>query len=244
MSIVWSLIWGMLVFCVMYLTIKYYLPNLSERVLISMPENLEITNEKDEGVITLFQKYNSFILNNKNLKMFFVVICACFSGWCGYVAYIHSISMLSMIKMTITMCVLSCIFITDMEFMIIPNICSVCMVICRLVIMLLEFIWLREEVIAWVLNSICAMIISLILLVIVSVLTRGGIGMGDVKILSSLGFMCGIRAVYFSVMFAFIFCAIVSTVFLVIKKKTLKDSLPLGPFIWLGYGVTVLLGIM
>ena len=244
MAIMWIMIWGILVFGVMIFTITYYLPKLSERVSVSKTENLANTNEND-GIITVqSNKYNSFILNNRYLTILFLIVCTCFAGWCGYAAYIHSVSVLSIVKMTVAMCILSCIVITDMELMIIPNACSICMVVCRVFISIVEFICIKDEALAWALNSVFAMLISLILLVIVSLLTRGGLGMGDVKLFSSLGFMCGIRAVYFSVMFAFIFCAVASTVFLVMKKKSLKDSLPLGPFIWLGYGVTVLLAIM
>ena len=168
----------------------------------------------------------------------------CSAALCGYSAYQHSVSLTAMLKMTLALCVLSCVFITDLELMIIPNVCSVVLLVARLVTVLIELVVAKNEAWVWLLNSLIALVASLLLLIIMSKVTHGGLGMGDVKLFSSLGFLCGIRAVCFTLMFAFLICALVSTGLLITKKKQLKDSLPLGPFIWLGYGVTVLLSII
>lgn len=66
-------------------------------------------------------------------------------------------SVVSMLKMTVAMCVLCCIFITDLEFMIIPNFCSAVLITGRLLTAVYEFIWMREEALAWLLNSLAAL---------------------------------------------------------------------------------------
>ena len=109
---------------------------------------------------------------------------------------------------------------------------------------LFELVLDKEEALLWFVDSIIATISILIILIVVARLSHEGLGMGDVKLLSSFGFLCGIRAVCFTLFFAFVLCAIVATGLLIAKKKQLKDSLPLGPFIWLGYGVAVLLSII
>ena len=252
MSIIWSLVWGVLVCSTIVITTKYYVPQLSERVRASASgpssnceerkEQERTQSEEKKVVLSEGYEYNSNILNKKNLLI--LLAAAVFSLWCGYTASEHSVSVLGLVKMTLAMCVLSCCFITDMELMIIPNLCSVVLISGRMITIAAEFIWLRDEAAVWALNSLIASAVSLLLLLVMAKVTHGGIGMGDVKLFSSLGFLCGIRAVCFTLMFAFLLCAFVSTVMLVNKKKHLKDSLPLGPFIWLGYGVTVLLSII
>lgn len=247
MSIIWSLIWGILALAIMSITIKYYLPMLSKCAQVVASEasaNSEDNDVKIELPIEHDGKYHSEILNRRVITFLMLLLCAGFAMWCGFTAAEHSASIVGMLKMTLGMCVLSCIFITDMELMMIPNLCSLVLLGGRILTIIAEFIWMKDEAMAWLLNSVIALVISLLLLLIMAKLTRGGLGMGDVKLFSSLGFLCGVRAVCFTLMFAFFICALASTGLLLSRKKQLKDSLPLGPFIWLGYGVTVLLSIL
>ena len=69
-------------------------------------------------------QYRSEILNSRMGIFILLLFCSSFAVWCGYTAAEHSDSMIGMFKMTLGMCVLSCIVITDMELMIIPNLCS------------------------------------------------------------------------------------------------------------------------
>lgn len=247
MSVIWSLLWGIMVFAIMVITTKYYLPNLSKRSEDTASEAPATfcgdVGEKKVGQSTVYF-YRSAILRNRYLFFIILAVCSCIAALCGYSAYQHSVSLTAMLKMTLALCVLSCVFITDLELMIIPNVCSVVLLVARLVTVLIELVVAKNEAWVWLLNSLIALVASLLLLIIMSKVTHGGLGMGDVKLFSSLGFLCGIRAVCFTLMFAFLICALVSTGLLITKKKQLKDSLPLGPFIWLGYGVTVLLSII
>lgn len=247
MSIIWSVIWGILALAIMSITIKYYLPVLSKRAQVMASEasaNSEDNEVETEVPVEFNGKYRSAILNRRAITIIMLLLCAGFSMWCGFTAGEHSASIIGMLKMTLGMCVLSCIFVTDMELMMIPNLCSLILLGGRILTIVAEFIWMKDEAMAWLLNSLIALVISLLLLLIMAKVTRGGLGMGDVKLFSSLGFLCGVRAVCFTLMFAFLLCALASTGLLLSRKKQLKDSLPLGPFIWLGYGVTVLLSIM
>lgn len=175
-----------------------------------------------------------------------LLLCACalFAAWCGYTAAAHATSVVSMWKMTLGMGVLSCAFITDTALAIIPNLCSLVLLGGRVVTIICEFIWARDEAAAWLVNSLIAFAVSLLLLLLLAVVTKGGLGMGDVKLFCSLGFLCGIQAVFFTLVFSFLLSGLVSLVLLASRKKRLKDAVSLGPFIWLGFGVTVLLSII
>lgn len=244
-----AMIWGMMTFLIMMMTIKYYLPILSERIKKSDFEALE---DSKEGVLAEDYGgkkeslegntvYASNLLNSRVMTMILLIACALFSAYCGYQAKIYSVSWIGLLKMTLTMCVLSCVFITDLELLMIPNICVWILFAGRLVTMVVEILWMPDMAISLIVNSIIALVIILVFLMIVSFGTRGGIGMGDIKLFSGIGFLLGVRAVCFCMVLTFFCSALASSVLLIAKRKKLKDSLPLGPFIWLGYGITVLL---
>lgn len=246
MSIILCLIWGVLTFAVMTVTIKYYLPRLSLRAHKVDSEAPAINSEQYEGPgeVKVVPESESFIKNHHVLMTLMLIGCPLFAAVCGYRAFLHSTSIIGLFKMTLAFCVLACIFITDLELMLIPNFCSIVLLSGRAFTIIAEFIWMRDFAVQWLINSVVAMAISIILLLIMSKVTRGGMGLGDVKLFGCIGFLCGIRAVCFTLVLTFCACAITSTVLLITKKKHLKDSLPLGPFIWIGYGISVLLSII
>jgi possible prepilin peptidase len=47
-----------------------------------------------------------------------------------------------------------------------------------------------------------------------------------------------------SLLFSFLLCALCSLPVLLLKKKNLKDALPLGPFIYFGFGFAAMLSLI
>lgn len=73
--------------------------------------------------------------------------------------------------------------------------------------------------------------------------TRGrGMGMGDVKLGVAGGILFGWPDIGLMVLLAFVLGAIAALPALLLKKKSLKDGIPFGPFIVLGMLVTMFLG--
>ncbi|MDD4046723.1 MAG: A24 family peptidase, partial [Tissierellia bacterium] len=70
----------------------------------------------------------------------------------------------------------------------------------------------------------------------------GGMGGGDVTLIGVLGFVLGAKYVLLNILLSFVLGAIISIVLLAAKIKTRKDPIPFGPFIVLGFFITVLLG--
>ena len=247
MSVFWGLIWGMVTVLIMMLTMKYYLPVLSRRAkkaASEVPETLSGESEDLSPERETWEKPEAFLLADPRMRLFIWICCALFACFCGYSASEHAVSGVSLLRMTLTYAVLCCVFITDLEFYLIPNLCSVALLAARGITVILELILLPDSAMLCLIDSIVALVICLILLLIMALITRGGIGMGDVKLFSCIGFMSGIRAVCFTLVIAFLACAMVSTVLLLMKKRQPKDVLPMGPFIWIGFGVSVLLAII
>ncbi|WP_427365657.1 prepilin peptidase [Candidatus Caldatribacterium saccharofermentans] len=61
-----------------------------------------------------------------------------------------------------------------------------------------------------------------------------GMGFGDVKLAGSIGLFLGLWLGVLSAFLAFISGGLVGVVLVVLRKKTLKDPLPFGPFLALG----------
>ena len=64
----------------------------------------------------------------------------------------------------------------------------------------------------------------------VNVLICGGIGMGDVKLMTACGFFLGITTGAVSLVFAYILAGMFCLPLLIFKKASLKTRLPMAPF--------------
>ena len=86
-------------------------------------------------------------------------------------------------------------------------------------------------------------LVTFIFMVICNFLSRGGFGAGDVKFLSALEFLLGIRGIFNVFLFTMISSACTGIFYMITRKKSGKDTMPLGPFILIGIVVPVLLGL-
>lgn len=92
-----------------------------------------------------------------------------------------------------------------------------------------------------VIGSLISMLIGAFIILICMLFSRGGIGAGDLKLYAVVGLYCGFEALI-NVMFVSIFsAAIVSIVLLLSRKVKLKSTLPMGPFVWIGLTVYLVL---
>lgn len=158
-----------------------------------------------------------------------------------YVCYrITSIN--NVVKILIGFVGLSAASIIDYRIKLIPNYLVAIMLVSRIVIMPFEFIFLRGEFEALFLDSFISAILVFAVLFILSIVSKGGIGMGDVKILTSIGFLCGVYMVVNTVLVALLLCVLVASSLLIMKKKKVTDKIPFGPFLFAGYIVTIMLG--
>lgn len=219
-----SLIWAVVTAAIVFVVFKWYLPHLMAK---PQPEG----EEKLDVQIT------------KKFKIFFYVTSVVVALLCGYFSGARQDAWLSVSKMVLTLGILNVISITDIKLYKIPNLCVLILLGGRCLSFIPELINNDGTVLMGLINSLIAGIVSLLFLLLMSKITRGGIGYGDVKLFGALGFLCGVRAVLYTLMLSFFLCAIVSAVLLLSKKKGLKDGLPMGPFIWIGFAITIILGL-
>lgn len=77
---------------------------------------------------------------------------------------------------------------------------------------------------------------------LIYLLSRGGMGEGDVFLMASLGLILGFTNTLLLIFLSFVIGAVFSIFLLLFKIKSRKDAIPFGPFIVLSFYVVILLG--
>lgn len=85
------------------------------------------------------------------------------------------------------------------------------------------------------LNHVLAAVIGALFFGAIVLATRGqGMGGGDIKLAGAMGLLLGLPDVVFAFMSAFIIGALWGVSLMILRKKTLKDAVPFGPFLVIG----------
>ncbi len=75
---------------------------------------------------------------------------------------------------------------------------------------------------------------------LIALLSKGGMGGGDVKYMALIGFAFGLESVVLVMFLSFFIGAVISVVLLMTKIKGRKEAIPFGPFISIGWLLTLL----
>jgi leader peptidase (prepilin peptidase) / N-methyltransferase len=119
------------------------------------------------------------------------------------------------------------IVVSDIHYMIIPD----KILIWFAGIFLLERIFIPLT--PWW-NSLLGAITGFVLLLVIALVSRGGMGFGDVKLYALLGFVLGFKLVLLSFFFSTLFGAVIGGLALLFKIVKRKQPIPFGPFIAAG----------
>lgn len=158
-------------------------------------------------------------------------------------AYYQEFDDLYIIKVLIILLVLSSVAVLDFQTRKIPNVLSLVLIVSRLVFLPFEYIFEKDNFLMLVLSSIIGLFATFIVLLLLTKLTKSGFGMGDVKILSSIGFIGGISSVIVTTLFSTVLGALIGMFLIFVKKKNKKDTMPFGPLVFLGFSISVFLSI-
>jgi len=77
---------------------------------------------------------------------------------------------------------------------------------------------------------------------LVVVLSRGGMGWGDVKMAALIGLVIGFPLVFFTLILAAILGGLVAVILLLLKKKRRKEAIPFGPALSVATIITIIWG--
>lgn len=78
---------------------------------------------------------------------------------------------------------------------------------------------------------------------LIAVLSKGGMGGGDIKLMAVLGFIVGWPLVLIVLLLAFLLGAVTGLLLVFAGKKTRRDPLPFGPFLSISFFITYFWGL-
>lgn len=185
-----------------------------------------------------FLKYKRIVIPN----YFLILITAI-----AYIALLYKFGLhfelskdLNLIKYVVLLPMLLCAFVVDFKEQIIPN---------RLNLLIFEtgliFVFLNGfSNINIALNMLIGMIAGAGIFLIITLLGgliagKEAMGMGDVKLMGAIGLYFGLQNIVVISVLSFLIGAIVSIVYMIIKRKNADTYIPFGPFIVISSVITI-----
>ena len=91
-----------------------------------------------------------------------------------------------------------------------------------------------SEMLSETLFRILSSAVVFVVCVLIMLISRGGLGMGDVKLYAVIGLFSGMSGIFTSLFVSLFFSFFAALYLLITKKKQRKDAVPFGPFVLAG----------
>jgi prepilin signal peptidase PulO-like enzyme (type II secretory pathway) len=139
-------------------------------------------------------------------------------------------------------CLFIIIFVIDLEHGLILNKVVYPGMVIALLLALYPWPWLHESMVMRVAYAALGGAIGFAILFLIAIVSRGGMGWGDVKLAALIGLAIGFPLVFLSLILGAILGGIVAVALVIAKKKTRRETIPFGPFLALAAMITLLWG--
>ena len=144
---------------------------------------------------------------------------------------------------TLYCCLFLVLMVIDLEHHILPNKLVYPGIVVALAISVAFSVLPNSlEVVPEIKSAAAGGAIGLGLFLLIIVVSRGGMGWGDVKMASLIGLVIGYPLVFVALFLAVVSGGLISWALILIKAKSRKQSIPFGPFLSLGAIATLLWG--
>lgn len=157
------------------------------------------------------------------------------SALTGGFLYYTNIDLLNVCKMLLVYAITLTVTLYDWQEHRIPNKVLGAGVMIRLILLAGEYGYHREQMKMILVSCLAGTAVVLLLLMLVTVLTKQGFGMGDVKLFAFICFTLGLAPTYNIFFYSILYTAVISIFLLITKKADKKFRMPFAPFILLGY---------
>lgn len=139
-------------------------------------------------------------------------------------------------------CLFIIIFVIDLEHSLILNKVVYPGIIVAFLLSLYPWPWFSESIVMRVAYAALGGAIGFVIFLLIALVSRGGMGWGDVKLAALIGLATGFPLVFVAIIMAAILGGIVAVALLVAKKRNRREMIPFGPFLALAAMVTLLWG--
>lgn len=156
---------------------------------------------------------------------------------------LFSYSILKVIRYLILLAVLGIIAWIDQHERRIPNRILLILLWIRIVLLIMEWILIPSMGMPLLISSLLGLLLGGGMFLLAHFITRGGVGMGDVKLFAVIGTYVGGGSIMALVFLTALASAFYSIVMLIRKKIKLKEEIPFAPFVLIGTILTMALGM-
>lgn len=156
---------------------------------------------------------------------------------------LFSVGVLKMLRYVILLGAVAVIACIDKRSKRIPNEILLALVYLRAVLLVIEGICYPSYALSMILSVLLGSILGGGMFLICYFITRGGVGMGDVKLFFVAGLYLGSGGIMAVVVTTVFSSAVYSIVQLVRRKAKLQDEIAFAPFVWIGLILAMALGI-
>jgi len=135
------------------------------------------------------------------------------------------------------------VFVIDLEHQLILNKVVYPALIVALLLSLAPQPWLTRWVVTTgIANAAMAGAIGFALFFLIAIVSRGGMGWGDVKLVALIGLATGFPLVLFVIVLAAVIGTIVAVALMIAGKRRFRETLPFGPFLAVATMITLVWG--
>jgi leader peptidase (prepilin peptidase)/N-methyltransferase len=139
-------------------------------------------------------------------------------------------------------CLFIIIFVIDLEHSLILNKVVYPGMVVALLLSLYPWPWLSESIVMRVAYAALGGAAGFAIFLLIAIVSRGGMGWGDVKLAALIGLATGFPMVFVAIITAAILGGIVAVALLATRRKGRREMIPFGPFLALAAMVTLLWG--
>lgn len=152
-------------------------------------------------------------------------------------------NMLQIINYIILISSLILLAYIDFRKKIIPNKILLAMLVLRLTLISIEALLYKNMVYSILLSSFLGLIVGGGAFLLVALILKNSIGMGDIKLVAVIGFYVGIENLFSCVICSLLISLICGVVLILAKKISSKDMIPFAPFLMLGTFITLVFSL-
>ncbi|MGB5924819.1 MAG: prepilin peptidase [Dehalococcoidia bacterium] len=139
-------------------------------------------------------------------------------------------------------CLFIIIFVIDLEHGLILNKVVYPGMVVALLLALYPWPWLTQSIGMRVAYAALGGAIGFAIFLLIALVSRGGMGWGDVKLAALIGLATGFPMVFVAIIMAAILGGIVAVALLIARKRGRREMIPFGPFLAVAAMVTLLWG--
>lgn len=179
---------------------------------------------------------------DKKFRMFLIAALAVIVGLL-LEFYVFSYGIWKVLRYLVLTAALFFIAWIDQKSKRIPNQVLKILLTVRGILLVFEWLAYPELGLAVLISIVLGALMGGGLFLLAHFISKGGVGMGDVKLFIVIGLYMGSGSIMAAVFLSVMASALYSIVMLMLKKIKLKEEIPFAPFIFIGTVLTMALGM-